>query len=93
MKYYADKQRHLVCIPYSKENLHRMAKKLRIKKCWFHKTHYDMPKGMHKIWDQIESMNVKNNITRVTPRAIVHIIKHGNLPGSMGGFSLKYDTR
>jgi len=25
LKYYCDKQRHLVCVPYSKENLHQMA--------------------------------------------------------------------
>ena len=44
MEYICDKYRHLVCIPYSKENLHRMASNLRIKKCWFHKNHYDIPK-------------------------------------------------
>lgn len=47
MKYYCDKERHLVCIPYSIENLHKMAKCLNIKKCWFHSgknPHYDIPK-------------------------------------------------
>ena len=44
MKYYTDKKRHLVCIPYSIENLHKMAIDLNIKKCWFHKDHYDIPK-------------------------------------------------
>ncbi|WP_413777116.1 DUF4031 domain-containing protein, partial [Streptococcus pneumoniae] len=42
--YYTDGKRHLVCLPYSKENLHKMALSLDIKKCWFHKDHYDIPK-------------------------------------------------
>ena len=44
MQYICDNGRHLVCIPYSKENLHKMAKQLGIKECWFHKDHYDIPK-------------------------------------------------
>ena len=44
MKYYCDTKRHLICIPYSIENLHKMADNLNIKRCWFHKTHYDIPK-------------------------------------------------
>ena len=35
---------HLMCLPYCKENLHRMAHDLDIKKSWFHKDHYDIPK-------------------------------------------------
>lgn len=31
MKYYSDNQRHLVCLPYSVENLHIMAESLNIK--------------------------------------------------------------
>ena len=44
MKYICDNKRHLVCVPYSIENLHIMAENLGIKKCWFHKNHYDIPK-------------------------------------------------
>lgn len=36
---------HLVCLPYSIENLHRMAKELKIHKCFFHGDHYDIPVG------------------------------------------------
>jgi len=48
MKYYCDTERHLVCVPYSEENLHKMAEALDIKKWWFHKgktglCHYDIP--------------------------------------------------
>ncbi len=43
MIYYCDKNRHLVCEPYSKENLFKMAEELQIKKCWFHKDHFDIP--------------------------------------------------
>lgn len=34
---------HLICVPYSIENLHRMAVDLGIHRCWFHKDHYDIP--------------------------------------------------
>ena len=44
MKYLCDDFRHLICVPYSVENLHKMAAELGIKKCWFHKDHYDIPK-------------------------------------------------
>lgn len=42
--YYCDNARHLVCRPYSIANLHKMARELGIKRCWFHKNHYDIPK-------------------------------------------------
>lgn len=48
MKYYCDDSRHLVCVPYSVDNLHIMAQNLNIKRCWFHSSslfpHYDIPK-------------------------------------------------
>ncbi len=48
MTFYSDDKRHLVCVPYSVENLHRMAETLNIKRCWFHNSrsgpHYDIPK-------------------------------------------------
>lgn len=65
MKYYCDNKRHLVCLPYSVENLHEMAVNLGIKKCWFHKNHYDIPKGM------------SINCAVVSPKDIVRII-NGN---------------
>lgn len=48
MRYFCDGMRHLVCLPYTEENLHRMAEDLGIKRCWFHRgasyMHYDIPK-------------------------------------------------
>lgn len=47
MIYYCDNKRHLVCEPYSIENLHAMANDLNIKRCWYHSSkypHYDIPK-------------------------------------------------
>ena len=47
MKFVCDDARHLVCVPYSVENLHAMAVELNIKRCWFHAgkhPHYDIPK-------------------------------------------------
>ena len=46
IKFYSDGRRHLVCLPYSVDNLHSMADTLKIKRCWFHKNpypHYDIP--------------------------------------------------
>lgn len=47
--YICDNKRHLICLPYSVENLHRMADELNLGKQWFHKgkrnkPHYDIPK-------------------------------------------------
>jgi hypothetical protein len=47
MKYLTDGKRHLICVPYSIDNLHLMAKDLDINRCWFHGgslAHYDLPK-------------------------------------------------
>lgn len=49
MKFYSDGEgRHLVCVPYSIENLHAMGEALGIKRCWYHPSaagpHYDIPK-------------------------------------------------
>ena len=46
---YCDRNRHLVCYPYSIENLHAVAQRLGLKRCWFHGgkghiAHYDIPK-------------------------------------------------
>ena len=73
MKYYCDKQRHLVCVPYSKENLHLMAAELGIKRCWFHKDHYDIPKK------RIDEISSKCEI--VSSRKILEIIMLGSSNG------------
>jgi hypothetical protein len=67
MKYFCDKQRHLICIPYSIENLHLMGELLGIKKCWFHKNHYDIPKRRIK--------EIQEKCTLVSPREILGMIK------------------
>ncbi len=67
MTYYCDNNRHLVCMPYSIENLHAMAKKLKIKKWWFHKNHYDIPKR--------RIVEITKKCTVVSSKYIVNIIK------------------
>lgn len=66
MQYFCDNKRHLVCLPYSKENLHKMAKDLNIRRCWFHKDHYDIPKR------RIEEITKK--CFNITEREIKEII-------------------
>lgn len=48
MLYICDNGRHLICLPYSIANLHRMAYDLGIHRDWFHQKegrwHYDIPK-------------------------------------------------
>lgn len=67
LTYVTDKKRHLVCVPYSIENLHQMASDLNIHKCWFHKNHYDIPK------QRIEEIEKRCKI--VSPKNIVEIIR------------------
>ena len=67
MEYYCDNKRHLVCVPYSKENLHKMAEDLNIKRCWFHKDHYDIPKK------RIEEISARCTI--VTSKEIIKIVE------------------
>lgn len=67
---YCDDQRHLVCTPFSIENLHRAASMLNIKKCWFHRgihPHYDIPQR------RIIEITAKCKV--VSSRDIIEIIK------------------
>lgn len=70
LKYYCDTVRHLVCVPYSTNNLHKMAKDLNIKYCWYHPgkfPHYDIPKK------RIEE--IKEKCVIVSSKDILNIIK------------------
>lgn len=71
MKYYYDNARHLVCVPFSEENLHKMAEALDIKRCWYHDgasyPHYDIPKR------RIEEIKAKCEV--VTSKVILSIVK------------------
>lgn len=71
MQYFCDTMRHLVCVPYTVENLHRMAEDLGIKPCWFHGNasypHYDIPKR------RISEIMAKCNV--VPSRQILAIVK------------------
>jgi hypothetical protein len=67
MIYYCDNSRHLVCYPYSIENLHKMANSLGIKRCWFHKNHYDIPKR--------RIIEIQGMCEIVSSKQIVKIIK------------------
>lgn len=63
-----DNRRHLVCLPYSIENLHAAARAIGIKRCWFHKNHYDIPLYlMPAIGTMVDKV--------VDTRTIVNIIK------------------
>lgn len=67
-----DGHRHLICIPYSIENLHLMAEELGIKKCWFHRDHYDIPSRRKS---EIESV-----CELVSSKEIVRIINGKKCP-------------
>lgn len=68
MKFYCDTKRHLVCKPYSIQNLHIMAEILGIKRCWFHKNHYDIPKRRIK--------EISEKCILVDSKEIIKIIKN-----------------
>jgi len=70
MKYITDGKRHLVCLPYSKENLHKMAEELEIARCWYHPSpypHYDLPKK--------RKSEIEEKCDIVSPKDIVRICK------------------
>lgn len=76
LTYYSDKYRHLICLPYSIPNLHKMAEDLGIKRCWFHPSHgmhhYDIPKR------RIKEIMAKTTV--IHGRELVFAIKNGRLP-------------
>jgi FMN phosphatase YigB (HAD superfamily) len=67
VEYLCDNYRHLVCLPYSIANLHKMAEALGIKRCWFHRDHYDIPKRM--------TAEITARCRMVSPREIVRIAR------------------
>lgn len=73
LKYYCDRKRHLICKPYSIENLHRMARELQIGTHFYEISkigrlpHYDIPAN------RIDEIMAKCNV--VTRFEIVKIIK------------------
>lgn len=73
MKYICDDKRHLICLPYSVENLHLMAEDLNIKRCWFHNAkfaHYDIPKK------RISEIKAKCEV--VSPKDLLFMLRFGN---------------
>lgn len=65
MLYLTDGKRHLICEPYSIENLHKMAEDLNIKRCWFHNgrlKHYDIRKTRADIINRCEIVSSKEII-------------------------------
>jgi len=71
MIYICDNSRHLVCVPYSIDNLHKMAEELGIKRCWFHKDHYDIPKR--------RILEIKEKCIAMPTKFIVAIIAGENI--------------
>lgn len=72
LTFVCDVKRHLVCWPYSKENLHLMAQHLDLKRHWFHSHHYDIPQ--RRILELVNRCSLA-----MSPRMIVKIIR-----GSIG---------
>ena len=76
LQYLMDGKRHLICVPYSIVNLHLMAIHLGIKRCWFHKDHYDIPKLMLS--------EIERKCKKVSTRDIVKIVRDGAVGSSSG---------
>jgi hypothetical protein len=72
LEYITDGKRHLVCLPYSIENLHLMANELGIKRCWFHSDHYDIPKRRIKeIEEKCRKVSSKESVLIIKMATIV----------------------
>jgi hypothetical protein len=70
LEYICDNQRHLICIPYNIDNLHKMAQDLNINKCWYHGgkyPHYDIPKK--------RITEIKSQCNVIESKALLKIIK------------------
>lgn len=64
-----DGKRHLICLPYSVDNLHKMAEEMGIGRHWFHSgnhPHYDIPKR--------RQLEIESFCKRVSSREILLII-------------------
>lgn len=65
--------RHLICVPYSVENLHLMAADLGIKRHWFDSSarypHYDIPKR------RIAEIQAHPNVEVLRPRELLRLLK------------------
>lgn len=74
MKYITDGKRHLICVPFSIDNLHKMAADLDINRSWYHSSaalpHYDIPKK--------RLTEIENKCTIVSTREIIKIIRENN---------------
>lgn len=73
LTFVCDPRRHLVCLPYSRANLHEMARQLVIKRHFFHRDHYDIPKRRER--------EVMAKCLIVRPRDVLRIIKTGSING------------
>lgn len=67
LKYVCDKWCHLICEPYSTENLHIMARQIGLDKQWFRKTYYEIPDYLRK-----EINKQCQIITLIEIREIIH---------------------
>jgi hypothetical protein len=69
--YVCDNKRHLVCLPYSVANLHRMASELELAAGWYQvgkgKPHYDIPVR------RIAEIQAKCRV--VSPKQVLQIIQ------------------
>ncbi len=72
LEYFSDNKRHLICVPFSIDNLHQMARELNINECWFHSgrfPHYDIPKK--------RISEIQKKTTVISSRELLMIIKRG----------------
>lgn len=76
LEYITDGKRHLICRPYSIQNMHHMAQALGIKRCWFHskpgRSHYDIP--------VLQVDRVQRVCTVVTSRELIGIMEAAPVP-------------
>lgn len=57
-----DGNKNVICVPYSEDNLHKMAKKLGISNRFFRKTHYVIPDAIRD--------NVEEYCEKVTSKTL-----------------------
>jgi hypothetical protein len=62
-----DEMRHIANDPYDLELLHKEVAAIGIKRCWFHRDHYDAPKKRFE--------ELKKTLRVVSPREMLRLVR------------------
>lgn len=87
LEYYCDNQGHLVCLPYTIDNLHQMANELGLDQSHF-KSH---PKHAHYLISDNQKDTIMPQCHLVSSKHIIYIVRSRNIKiGDIDGILMRY---